>query len=148
MIITLSILQRGDTGRGWDIVQTAFGEGRLIEEAKCQVMFLIPKGVGNYYGIILVEAVWKLVTVVLNIRLTVFIAFHNILHGFMAVRGTGTASFEYKQLHQLAAMREEVLYVIFLNPHKAYVALDRDRCLDILEGYGMVPRYRHIHQEY
>ena len=29
--------------------------------------------------------------------------------------------------------------MIFLDLHKAYNALDRYRCLDILEGYGVVP---------
>ena len=42
-------------------------------------------------------------------------------------------------LQQLAAMREEVLYVIFLDLHKTYDALDSSRCLEILEGYGVVP---------
>ena len=37
-------------------------------------------------------------------------------------------------------MREEVLYVIFLDLHKAYGTLDRSRCLEILEGDGVVPR--------
>ena len=36
-------------------------------------------------------------------------------------------------------MREEVLYEIFLDLHKAYDALDRDRCLDILAAYGVGP---------
>ena len=36
-------------------------------------------------------------------------------------------------------MREEVLYVIFLDLTKAYDALDRSRTLDILEGYGVGP---------
>ena len=30
--------------------------------------------------------------------------------------------------------------MIFLELHKAYDALDRSRCLEILEGYGMAPR--------
>ena len=30
--------------------------------------------------------------------------------------------------------------MIFLDLHKAYGALDRSRCLDILEGYGVGPR--------
>ena len=34
-------------------------------------------------------------------------------------------------------MREEVLYVIFLDLTKAYDALDRARILEILKGYGV-----------
>ena len=36
-------------------------------------------------------------------------------------------------------MREEVLYVIFLDLTKAYDVLDRSRCLEILDGYGVSP---------
>ena len=43
-----------------------------------------------------------------------------IPHGLRAGRGTGTAILESKLLQQLAALREEVLYVIFLDLHKAY----------------------------
>ena len=43
---------------------------------------------------------------------------------------------------------EEFLYVIFLDLHKAYEALDRSRCLEILEGYGVGPRSRRILQSY
>ena len=80
--------------------------------------------------------------------LTAFITFHNFLHGFWAGRGTGTATLEAKLLHQLAALREEVLYVILLGPHKAYYALDRSRCLEILEGYGVGPRDCRLLQTY
>ena len=45
-------------------------------------------------------------------------------------------------------MREEVIYVIFMYMHKVYNALYRVKCLDILEGYGMVPRARRILWEY
>ena len=37
-------------------------------------------------------------------------------------------------------MREEVLHMIFLDLHKSYDALARSRCLEILEGYVVVPR--------
>ena len=60
---------------------------------------------------------------ILNHQLTASITFHNVLHGFQVGRGTGTASLEAKLL---TAMSEEVLYVIFLDLHKAYEALDRD----------------------
>ena len=45
-------------------------------------------------------------------------------------------------------MREEVLYVIVLDLHKAYDALDRSRCLEILEGYGVGPRDRRLLKAY
>ena len=72
---------------------------------------------------------WKVVTVILNCRFTASITFHNILHGFQAGRGMGTASLEAKMLQQLVAMSQEVLYAIFLDLHKVYDALDRYRCL-------------------
>ena len=45
-------------------------------------------------------------------------------------------------------MREEVLYVIFLDLTKSYDALDRSRCLGILEGYGVGPGARILLQNY
>ena len=85
-------------------------------------MVLIPKGKGDYQGIGLVEVMWKVVAVVLNRRLTSSITFHDVLHGFRAGHGTGNATPEAKLIQQLAAMREEVLYVIFLDLTKSYDA--------------------------
>ena len=45
---------------------------------------------------------------------------------------------------QLAAMWEEVMYVIFLDLTKAYNAFDRSRTLEILKGYGVGERVRRI----
>ena len=41
-------------------------------------------------------------------------------------------------------MREEVLYVIFLDLTKAYDALDRSRSLEILKGYRVEERVRRL----
>ena len=90
-------------------------------------MVLIPKEKGDYRGIGLVEVMWKVVAVILNRRFTSSITFHDVLHGFRAGRGTGTATLEAKLLQQLAAMREEVLYVIFLDLSKASYALVTSR---------------------
>ena len=79
---------------------------------------------------------------ILNRRFTASITYHDFLHGLWAGRGTGTATLEAKLLQELAVLRKEVLYVIFLDLHKAYDALDRSRCLEILEGYGVGPRAR------
>ena len=96
----------------------------------------------------LAEATWKVVAVILHRRLTAAITFDDALHGFREGRGTGTANLEAKLLQNLVAMREEVLYVIFLDLTKAYDALDRSRSLDILKGYGVGERVRQLLREY
>ena len=123
-----------------ELIQTAFREGELAEEATWQAVILIRKGKQDYRGIGLVEVMWKVVAAILNRRLTASITYHDFLHRFWAGRDTGTATLKVKLLHQLVALREEVLYVIFLDLHKAYESLDRSRCLEILEGYGVVHR--------
>ena len=85
---------------------------------------------------------------ILNRRLTASITFHDSLHGFREGHETGTATLEDKPIQQLAALREEILYLIFFDLHKAYEALDRSRGLDILEGYGVGPRARRLLQNY
>ena len=40
------------------------------------------------------------------------------------------------------------MYVIFLEPHKVYDALDRSRFLEILEGCGVGPQSRRLLQTY
>ena len=132
------------------LVREYLGEGLLVEEAMWQAVVLIPKGKGVYHDIVLVKVMWKVVAAILNFRLTASITYHKLLHRFWAGRGTGTATatLKTKLLHQLAALREEVLYVIFMGLHKAYDALDRSRCLKILEGYGLVPQAFRILRTY
>ena len=38
--------------------------------------------------------------------------------------------------------------MVFLDLHKAYDALDRSRCLEILEGYGIGPWDRKLLRNY
>ena len=122
-----------------DLVQTAFREGGLAEEATWKTVILIPKGKKDYQGIGLVEVMWKVVAAILNRWLTASITFHDLLHGFQAGHITGTATLKAKLLQQLSALRKEIMYVIFLYLHKAYDALDKSRCLEILEEYGVSP---------
>ena len=114
-------------GKLVEFTQTAFREGEMAEEATWKTVVLIPKGKREYRGIGLVEVTWKVVAAILHCRITTAITYHDALHGFRAGRVTGTATLEAKLLQQLAAMREEVLYMIFLDLTKAYDALDRSR---------------------
>ena len=99
----------------------------MTEEAIWQAVALIPKGEKDYCGIGLVEVMWKVVAAILNLRLIASITYHDFLHRFQAGRGTDTVTLEARLLQQLAALREEVLYVIFLDLHKAYDAFARSR---------------------
>ena len=94
------------------------------------------------------EVTWKVVAVILHHRLMTAITFHDALHGFREGCGTGTATLEAKLLHQLAAMREEVIYMIFLYLTKAYDALDKSRSLEILKGYRVGERVIRMLREY
>ena len=80
---------------------------------------MIPKGGWEYHGIVLVEVIWKAVTVIPNCCLTAAITCHNFLHGFRAVRGAGTANLKLNLIQQVSALREEVLHEIFLNLQKS-----------------------------
>ena len=60
----------------------------------------------------------------------------------------GTADLEVKFLHQVIAIRKEVIHAIFLDLHKVYNTLDSSRCLDILEGYRVGPRALHLLRRY
>ena len=92
--------------------------------------------------------IWKAVVVILNLRFTAFITYHNSFHRFREGCVTGTATLEVKLIQQVVALREAVLHVIFLDLNKAYNALNRSRCLDILEGYGMGPRALRLLRRY
>ena len=99
-----------------------------------------PQGKKDYRGIGLMEVIWKVVAEILNRRLTASIAFRDFLHRFRAGCGTGTATLEAKLIQNLATIREEVLYVIFLGLHNLYDAFYRDICLEIMEGFGVGTR--------
>ena len=98
------------------------------------------KGGGDYCGIGLVELVWKAAAVILDRSFTTSITYQYSLRGFRTGRGMGAATLEVKLLHQVVAISEAVLHAIFLDLHKAHNALDRSRCLEILEGYDVVFR--------
>ena len=68
--------------------------------------------------------------------------------GFHAGRGMGTTTLEAKLLQQFITMRYTVLHAIFLDLRKAYNAMDRYRCLDVLVGYRVGLRTLRILRTY
>ena len=76
----------------------------------------------------------------------VYIEFHDCLHGFFSWRGTGMATTDFKPTQELAYLDQVPLHVIFINLRKAYNAMDRDRCMEILLGYGVGPKMQRLIQ--
>jgi len=66
------------------LVQHAFTTGIIPTCARSNTLVLIPKpDPGQVWGIGLLEPIWKLVLVIINMRLMAGITFHDDLHGFL-----------------------------------------------------------------
>ena len=91
----------------------------------------------EYQDIRLVDIVWKVYAPVVHYQLKRSVTLHGTIHGSRAGRGTGTETLEEKLAHQLAGIAHESLFQISLGVRKAYDSLDRGRCMEILQGYGM-----------
>ena len=122
---TEEMMEYGGEGREpkkWEMVMELVQmelRGRLLaDEAAWQAVVLILKGGEDYRGIGVVEVIWKAVAVILNRRFTASIKYHDSLHGFQAGHGTGNAKLKVNLLQQVAALRETVLHVIFLDLYK------------------------------
>ena len=127
------------------IIQATFRGWEIAAPCTWKTVVMIPKRGGtNFRGIGLIEVLWKAISGIINLRLFLSIQFHDALHGFHAVRGTGNATLKANLLQQLITMMEAFLHAIFLDLSKACNALDMYHCLDILEGYGVGPRTLYI----
>ncbi len=65
------------------------------------------------------------------------IALHDSLHGCCNGQGTGTTVIKAKLTQQLAHIEQAPFYGVFIDLRKAFDAMDRERCLFILEGHGV-----------
>ncbi len=68
------------------------------------------------------------------------IELHDSLHGCCNKRGTGTAIIKAKLAQQLSYIELKPFYGVFLDLWKAFDAMDQERCIMLLEGYGAEPR--------
>jgi hypothetical protein len=139
-------------GTNWcllaELIQEIFHSGVFPMELPWSTLVLIPKDSGGCWGIGLLEVVWKVIAAIMDEWMKASIEFHDVLHGFLAKWGTGTAIIEAKLLQQMAAIEQVPLFEIFLDLKKAYNTLDCDQTLGILKGYGMGPCLRGILQTF
>ena len=133
--------------RNWNliikIIQKCFEEGKFPDAFKYGVLVLIPKDdMGGVRGIGLLETLHKLMSSIINIRLTKSIQFCEEIHGFRRGRGCYTAIGEAKLKIQETTCNYKTLYQIYLDLTKAYDSVDREQVMKILEEYRVGPRIR------
>ena len=81
------------------IVQAEFRDGTLAEKRTWRKFVLITRGDSrDFWGIGLIEVIWKTFTRLLNRHFTVRITFHDVLHWFQVGYGTVTATLNSKML--------------------------------------------------
>ena len=68
------------------------------------------------------------------------IKLHDSLHGCLAWQGTGTWIIEAKLAQQLAHLEQVPFFGVFIDLKKAFVVMDRGRCLAILALHGVGPK--------
>ncbi len=121
------------------LVQAAWTHGEIPCQLLWIIVILIPKGGGDYHGIGLLEPIWKVIEWIIDHRLDV-LDLHNSFHSCRNKCGMGTAIIEAKLAQQLVYLELKPFYGMFLDLQKAFDAMDRERCILILEGYGNGPR--------
>jgi hypothetical protein len=120
------------------LVQAAWTHSKIPLQLLWIIVILIPKGGGDYRGIGLLEPIWKVIKRIIDHWLDAFVL-HDSLHGCHNKCSTGTAIIEAKLAQQLLHLKLKPFYGVFLDLRKAFDAMDRERCILILEGYGARP---------
>ena len=124
------------------LVQWCIETGEVPQSFMYGALVLIPKAEeGMYRGIALLESVYKLISGLINHRVTASVQYHDSVHGFRTGRSCSTAIPEAKLVEmQRTRMAGKVYYQVFLDLCKAYDTVDRDRLRLVLQAYGIGPR--------
>ena len=103
--------EEGNTGTGdawWTflkLIERLWKTGYIPQQMLWMVIVLLPKGRSDYRGIGLLDHIWKVLEVVMDNRLKI-LDYHDCLHGFLAGRGTGTATTEVKLAQHFAYIEQ------------------------------------------
>ena len=80
---------------------------------------------------------YKLVSSIINSRISAKVKLDDAIHSFRALRGTSTAIMEAKLLVQLCSQSDIPFFMVFLDLKKAYDMLDRFWAMEVLKEYSV-----------
>ena len=138
-----------DPTKHWEqvvaLVQHIFATREVPAAFQTGAVVLIPKAkAGKYWGIALLESVYKLVASIINMCITKAVKFHTAIHRFQENQSCTTAILEAKIEMQTAKRAGKVYHQIFLDMMKAYDTVDLERLDEILGTYGVGPMVMHV----
>ena len=136
-----------DALKNWNtvvlLVQKCIEHGEIPDAFLFGILVIIPKDdKGGVRGIGLLEAIHKLISQIINIRMASAVSFDKDVHGFRKRRCTYTAIGERKLRMQMAVCSSTTVYQVYLDLMKAYDSIDRQRVLLILQKYKVGPNLR------
>ena len=113
-----------------ELCTSVWATGTIPQQMSWVVMVSILKERGEYRGIGLLEPIWKVLEIVMDLRLEA-INLHYSLHGCLEGQGTGTGIIEAKLAQQLAHLEQAPFFGVFIDL-KTFNSMDQGRCLAIL----------------
>ena len=120
------------------MVQDCFDGKPLLQEFSYEILCLIPKlEHGKYRGIILLEVIYKVISMIIHICIEDKIQFHLGFHSVCHKCGMGMCILEAKLDMQLASYLCQPLYQIYLDLTKVYDTLDHTCTWSLLKAYGL-----------
>ena len=106
----------------------------------CTILVLLPKDSIDNRGVGLLYSMWEVVEAIIDTRLRASVRLHDVLHGFLTGRLTGTSILELNFTQELDSVYQDHLFLLFLDLCKTYDMVDSVRLLKTLEEYGAGPR--------
>ena len=119
-----------------ETTQLLWHHREILMEMVWMILVLIPKGNTDTRRIGLLELLWKVVEAIIDTRLRESFFLHNALHRFCAGRGMGTAILKLNLEQEFDRVDQYPLFLVFLEPQKAYDTVYGPHLLTTLEGYG------------
>ena len=93
--------------------------GEIPRRLGVDIMVLITKGNTDTQGIGLMESLWQVVVVIIDIRLRGTVHLHSVLRGLRKGRGMGKDILEVNLAQKLSGMYQVPLFLVFLGLNKA-----------------------------